>query len=218
MKFSTEKWKNGPPAEALADPALEALRNPETLKRIQALAFQLRLCFDVKALWGMWDDESLPAWRAIARNAGGLIQRALVKETVLLCCHLIDERKDSSSIASFHKSRILKAKLPPGPFRQFYDPLYAEIVERGRELKIIRDEMIAHTNWGKLEVQLYGQRDAVWGDLNLSRLSETLTVITWYVQLIHCALGIRAERFERVIAGAEELRGAVLAAHREGDA
>lgn len=212
MKFDVDKWQLGPSKEALADPAVQALRNAESVERIQALAFQLKLCLDIKSLLDLWDENSLPAWRSITGQAGGLIQRSLVKELVLLTTHLVDDRKDSSSVASFHKHCVTPF-LAAGPFRSFYQPLFAEIVQRGRELKELRDEIIAHTNWHKLKARLYGAGSNKWGDVNVSRLSELLTMLTWYVQLVHAALGIRAGKFEREIAGAKSLRDAVVAGY-----
>ena len=209
MDFDIDKWKEGPTDDVLRDDATEVLKNAECLKRTQALAFQLKLCLDIKSLLDMWDKEALPAWQAVAGHAGGIIQRSLVKELVLLTTHLVDDRKDSSSVASLHKSCVLK-KLTPGPFKSFYMPLFAEIVKRGKELKGIRDGIIAHTNWEKLHQQLYGERDANWGDVSISRLFELLSLITWYVQLLHAVLGIGVGKLERRIDGADRLRSAVV--------
>jgi hypothetical protein len=213
MKFDEEQWQAGPPAPVLSDPAIASLLGHETLLGARRLSFQLQICFDVKALLSMWDSESTPAWQDVARHAGGVIQRTLVKELTLTTSHLLDTRRDASSMVNYHR-QCIEDNLKTGPFKSFYLPLYCAIIEKGKNLKPLRDEIIAHTNQEGLKGNLgQGAERKLASQLNVSDLYRLLTMMSWYVSLMHIVLGIGASQFEREIDGANSLRNAVIAAH-----
>ena len=213
MKYDADVWQAGPSDDVLSDPAVRTLGGREFLFGAQRLAFQLRVCLDVRTLLAMWDSESTPAWQAVTGHAGGIIQRTLVKELTLTTSHLLDATKDASSLVNFHRQSV-ESNLVPGPFKSFYLPLYRAIIEKGKKIKPLRDGVIAHTNQEGLASSL-GQsiEKKPAGDLNIGDLDRLLSMISQYVTLLHRVLGIGTGQFERKIDGADELRLAVMAAY-----
>ena len=220
-KMKKPKYADVPRADVLNDPCIVLARSIDLLKRTQALDFQLQRCFKLKSLLlTLWNDESIRAWRAVGADAGGMLQRSLIHEMLLLCAHLVDETRSSSSIVNCHKE-CFNPHLKSGPFKNFYAPLYQDLKANAKKIGSLRNSLIAHQDyewlqgslWKNLENDKNHEMDGsfVWSDL-----WDLMTLFTYYVNLCHLLLGTASHEFETLftdIEGAEAIRGALIAAH-----
>ena len=210
MKKGAEKYTKPPGPKVLEDVVVCKIRSSEDFsQRTSQLSFQLeylyrnwQLCIE------LWDAETIPAWEEVGDLAAALLQRALVRDIIMLCCQLCDDLKRSSSIKSLHKKYIYP-HLKSGPFKSYYMPLYQKILEQYEPFKDLRDTMLAHQDqeWlaGKLGPDQQTQKvQEIDGSFKNEDLQNLITLLSYYVNL--CNL-INGRPIKEYGAGASNVEG-----------
>lgn len=206
--------------DVLEDQSVSAINSGDLLKRAQALSFQLSEAYKVRRLlFVLWDERSTPAWKTAGADAGGMLQRALVRDFLLLTFHLIDDAKSASSITNCH-GKCFVPHLRSGLFKKYYMPLYQDLKAAGKKIAPLRHFIIAHKDhtWlvGMLWKNLSTEKNHVTENpLTFSDLDHLLVLYSYYVNLCNQIVGIGARDFEKEhlsIDGAREIKDALIAA------
>ena len=227
MKKGVEKYRKPPDPKVLEDVVVDKIRTSnEFSQRVSQLSFQLeylygnwRLCIE------LWDSETIPAWEEVGGRAAALLQRALVRDVITLCCQLCDDLERSSSIKSLHK-KCISPYLKSGPFKSYYMPLYQKILERYGPFKEIRDKLLAHQDyvWGAGELGLGRQssksqkRDR---SVNSDPLRNLITFLSYYVNLCNLIDGRPIKQYGAEasnVEGVAGIRKAVIDAYQQRQA
>ena len=215
-----KRYQDPPDASILKDQSLNAIRSGEFIKRSQVLEFQLSRTYKVKRLLlELWDEQGTPAWRSIGRDAGGMLQKALVRELLLLTFHLIDETKSSSSIVNCHR-QCFEPHLEGGPFKKYYMPLYQDLKSAAEKMEPLRHLLIAHQDRSWLEGELWknlanDKNPITEGSFSFAELWHLLELYSYYVNLCNLIIGHKAREFEKQhpnIDGAKEIKEALTTA------
>jgi len=216
----TKIYQEPPAAIVLEDQSVSVMRSAELVKRAQTLGFQLSRAYKVKCLlFELWDDRSTPAWKILGRDAGGMLQQALVRELLLLTFHLIDDAKSASSIVTCHR-KCFEPHLQSGPFKKYYMPLYQDLKATAKKVEPLRHFLIAHQDRSWLEGELWKNlaNDKNWstdGSFSFSELGDLLVLFSYYVNLCSLIVGKGAREFEKQylsIDGATEIKDALVTA------
>lgn len=219
-----KRYLEPPGADVLEDQSVSAIRSAELMKRAQALGFQLSRAYKVKRLlFELWDDRSTPAWKTVGRDAGGMLQKALVRELLLLTFHLIDDTKSASSIVNCHRE-CFDPHLQRGPFKKYYMPLYQDLKAAAKKVEPHRHFLIAHQDRSWLEGELWKnlstyKNRVTDGSFSFSELEDLLVLYSYYVDLCNLIVGTGAQEFEKQhlsIDGATEIKDAIIAAAGSG--
>ena len=223
MKKGAERYTEPPGQEVLDDVVVSEIRSSEEFsQRTSQLSFQLeylyrnwRLCIE------LWDAETNPAWEKVGGLTAALLQRAVVRDIIMLCCQLCDDLKRSSSIKSLHK-KCISPHLKSGPFKSYYMPLYQKVLDQYAPFKDLRDTMLAHQDqeWlaGKLGPDQQNQKtQEVDGSFKNDDLWDLITLLSYYVNLCNLIddrpikeYGARAANVE----GVAGIRKAIIDAHQ----
>ena len=196
------------------------MHSAELVNSAQKLAFQLNRAYKTqRLLFELWDDRSTSVWKAVGKDAGGMLQQALVKELLLLAFHLIDCDKKASSIVNCHRNCFVP-HLKSGPFKKYYMPLYQDLKAAAKKVGPLRHFMIAHqdSSWldGVLWKNLATSKNRVTGDsFSFSELGHLLDLYSYYVNLCNRIIGTGTREFEKEylsIDGAKEIKDALIAA------
>lgn len=219
----TKKIYEDPPGvEVLEDQSVSAMTSPDLMKRAQALAFQLSEAYmDRRLLFELWDNRSAPAWKTVGGDAGGMLQRALLRDFLLLTFHLIDDAKSASSIVNCHRE-CFDPHLKSGPFKKYYMPLYQDLKKSAKKVAPLRHFIIAHKDLSWLEGMLWknlsSEKNRVTeAPFSFSEVEHLLDLYSSYVNLCNKIVGIRVREYEKEhlsIDGATEIKDALIAAAR----
>lgn len=223
MKKGVEKYTEPPGPEVLEDVVVSKIRSSEEFsQRTSQLGFQLeylyrnwQLCIE------LWDTETFHAWKEVGGLAAALLQRAVVRDIIILCCQLCDDLERSSSIKSLHK-KCIHPHLKSGPFKSYYMPLYQKILDQYVPFKDLRDTMLAHQDqeWltGKLGSDQQNQKtQETDGSFKNDDLRNLITLLSYYVNLCNLiddrpvkGYGARAANVE----GVAGIRKAIMDAYQ----
>ena len=189
MKKGTGKYTKPPGSDVLEDIVVSKIRSSDEFsQRTSQLSFQLeylyrnwQLCIE------LWDGETIDAWKEVGGLATALLQRALVRDIIMLCCQLCDDLNRSSSIKSLHK-KCIHPHLKSGSFKSYYMPLYEKILKQYEPFKDLRDTMLAHQDqeWlaGKLGPDQQNQKtQETDGSFRNEDLRNLITLLSCYVNL-----------------------------------